>query len=132
MDLGIGADGGSALAEVVADNDITMATNTNENKPEEDDIDPIWLSSRTARQIYGLCQVEKVSIRYHHPSPYTRYEKIARRLTVDVFLFIVKGYWPPAFPRCIVHLPFDTTPNGPSRSRLTTGCRAVRTVCARS
>ena len=49
MDLGIGADGGSALAEVVADNDITMATNTNENKPEEDDIDPIWLSSKIGR-----------------------------------------------------------------------------------
>ena len=84
MDLGIGADGGSALAEVVADNDITMATNTNENKPEEDDIDPIWLSSRTARQVYGLCQVEKVSIRYHHPFP--MHKTIAKEidlLTVD-------------------------------------------------
>ncbi|KAF9654195.1 hypothetical protein BDM02DRAFT_3085988 [Thelephora ganbajun] len=35
------------------------------NHPEGEDIDPIWLSSRTARQIYDLCQVEKVSIKEH-------------------------------------------------------------------
>jgi len=29
------------------------------NPQEEEEVDPIWLSSRTARQIYGLCQVEK-------------------------------------------------------------------------
>lgn len=39
-------------------------TNTGAILQEEEVIDPIWLSSRTARQIYGLCQVEKVSIRY--------------------------------------------------------------------
>lgn len=39
-------------------------TNTGAIPQEEEVIDPIWLSSRTARQIYGLCQVEKVSIRY--------------------------------------------------------------------
>lgn len=43
----------------------TVSTNMNASQQEEEDIDPIWLSSRTARQIYGLCQVEKVSIRYH-------------------------------------------------------------------
>lgn len=32
---------------------------------EEEEVDPIWLSSRTARQIYGLCQVEKVGTRHH-------------------------------------------------------------------
>ena len=35
-------------------------TNASANPPDEGEIDPIWLSSRTARQIYGLCQVEKV------------------------------------------------------------------------
>jgi len=44
------------------DNDPAISTDANPDKPEEEEIDPIWLSSRTARQIYGLCQVEKVSI----------------------------------------------------------------------
>ena len=60
MESGTAANGGSAPT-----NDATMTTNA--NQPEEEDIDPIWLSSRTARQIYGLSQVEKVSIRYHPP-----------------------------------------------------------------
>ena len=71
-----------AIMDVGAvDNDTTMSTNANPDKPEEEEIDPIWLSSRTARQIYGLCQVEKVSIRYHHP---TNAKEIAP-LTVDGF-----------------------------------------------
>ena len=52
-----------------ADNDTTMSTTAIPDKPVEEEIDPIWLSSRTARQIYGLCQVEKVSIRYHRLRP---------------------------------------------------------------
>ena len=66
------------------DNDTTMSTNANTDKHEEEEIDPVWLSSRTARQIYGLCQVEKVSIRYHHPFP--THKTIAKEndlLTVD-------------------------------------------------
>lgn len=72
MDLGSVAKGGPTSAGMVTDNDTTMTTNANADKPEEEEIDPIWLSSRTARQIYGLCQVEKVSIRHHHPSPSIR------------------------------------------------------------
>lgn len=62
MDL---TNGGSAPTERAISDDVAMATNA--SKPEED-VDPIWLSSRTARQIYGLCQVEKVSLRVH-PRP---------------------------------------------------------------
>ena len=43
----------------------TDGTNARGSPQEDEDIDPIWLSSRTARQIYGLCQVEKVSAGYH-------------------------------------------------------------------
>ena len=58
------------------DTDTAMSTNVNPDKIEEEEIDPIWLSSRTARQIYGLCQVEKVSIRYHHnPPPYAQHDR---------------------------------------------------------
>jgi hypothetical protein len=45
----------------------TDDANASMNPPKEDDI---WLSSRTARQIYGLCQVERVSTR-HHPTDCT-------------------------------------------------------------
>ena len=62
MDLGSAVNGGTAPPEKATDKDVTMTTNTH-SKSEEEDIDPIWLSSRTARQIYGLCQVEKVSPR---------------------------------------------------------------------
>jgi len=60
MDANTVAGGGPTI-----DSSHTSFSNVNANRPEEEDIDPIWLSSRTARQIYGLCQVEKVSIRYH-------------------------------------------------------------------
>ena len=43
----------------------TTDTNANANPSEEEDIDPVWLSSRTARQIYSLCQVEKVSAKHN-------------------------------------------------------------------
>ena len=56
MDSDAVASGGSTL-----DNNPTIFTPINASRPEGEDIDPIWLSSRTARQIYGLCQVEKVS-----------------------------------------------------------------------
>lgn len=67
MDSDTVVNGGSTLA-----NDTVMTTNTNANQSGEEDVDPIWLSSRTARQIYGLCQVEKVSIRHHPSAPHTR------------------------------------------------------------
>lgn len=62
------------------------STNMNTSQPEDEDIDPIWLSSRTARQIYGLCQVEKVSIRYRPSAPtrtQNRQTKGSASLTVD-------------------------------------------------
>ena len=34
------------------------------NEETEKDLDPIWLSSRTARQIYALGEVEKVRVKY--------------------------------------------------------------------
>lgn len=40
----------------------TEDTNASMNAPEEEDV---WLSSRTARQIYGLCLVERVSTKHH-------------------------------------------------------------------
>ena len=83
------ANGSSAPTEKVTDNDVAMTTNPNASKSEEEDIDPIWLSSRTARQIYGLCQVEKVSIRYHNPTPLTKSQKNLRRLTADVLLWFI-------------------------------------------
>ena len=43
----------------------TNDTNVNANPPKEENIDPVWLSSRTARQIHSLCQVEKVSANHH-------------------------------------------------------------------
>ena len=43
----------------------THDANASRSSLEEEDVDPIWLSSRTARQIYGLCQVERVSAIYH-------------------------------------------------------------------
>ena len=72
-------------------NDETVLTNNNANVPEEEDVDPIWLSSRTARQIYGLCQVEKVSTtpfctRMEHTSEMNH---LAGRISVadDLLLF---------------------------------------------
>jgi hypothetical protein len=53
-------------------NGTNASTDMNASQPGEEEIDPIWLSSRTARQIYGLCQVEKVSIRYHPPASHTK------------------------------------------------------------
>ena len=58
------------------------STNVNPSQPEDEDIDPIWLSSRTARQIYGLCQVEKVSIRYRPPASHTHTKRTNKRKCV--------------------------------------------------
>ncbi|KAF9786667.1 hypothetical protein BJ322DRAFT_1099164 [Thelephora terrestris] len=59
----------------------TNNTNTNVSpQEEEEDIDPIWLSSRTARQIYGLCQVEKVSARYNAAAPIEHKNNQMKRL----------------------------------------------------
>ena len=43
----------------------TNDTNANANPPKEEDIDPVWFSSRKARQINNLCQVEKVGSNHH-------------------------------------------------------------------
>jgi hypothetical protein len=60
------------LSDSLVNGGSAPANNANANvtpQEEEEDIDQIWLSSRTARQIYGLCQVEKVSARYNAAAP---------------------------------------------------------------
>lgn len=49
---------------------------------EAEEIDPVWLSSRTARQIYALCQVEKVCTQTSVSSDLTSIKDISRLLSL--------------------------------------------------
>lgn len=84
----------------------------------DSEIDPVWASSRTARQIYALGEVEKV--------PHT-----ATSSRVDLPHTRPTGHQPPSLTRRFVyrasHIAADRWP----RRRSPAGWRAVRTVRAR-
>ena len=98
----------------------TNDTNASVNSLEGEDVDPIWLSSRTARQIYGLCQVEKVGTSQVPPH------------SKDLILYHTKGHRSPAFTCRILHLTINTASNRPSGCPITPRCRTFGTIRARS
>ena len=75
---------------------IKMENRSNSNGGQMDqglpeDMDPIWMSSRTARQIYAPGEVEKVSIAYcfsHIPAPTTRTRR-EHRTSHGCFLWLL-------------------------------------------
>lgn len=67
------------------------------------DIDPIWTSSRTARQIYALGEVERVCS--SAPSP----THPANRTTHWA------GHWASALPRCVVSVTPHAATDGRTR-----------------
>jgi hypothetical protein len=59
-----------------AQSDTTMTSNHDslaENPSDAHEIDPIWTSSRTARQIYALGEVEKVCLSLHSILSWLKY-----------------------------------------------------------
>lgn len=83
------------------DMDIVVETTESQSRPDDHDhdhpdepVDPIWTSSRTARQIYALGEVEKV-------------RRCSLKLAKGSWLTrkCMSGHWQTPRPRSILHLP---------------------------
>ena len=84
----------------------------------EVEVDPVWMSSRTARQIYALGEVEKV--------------RTGSQCGQCITSFGVTGYQQTIIPRRLFHVAFNATSNGWPRRRTAAGWRAVGTIRAGS
>jgi hypothetical protein len=71
-------------------------------EPDPNAIDPIWTTSRTARQIYALGQVEKVRSD----------DRGNERMKVKTFLLMDVGHYTIASTRSVVHIIVDVASNG--------------------
>ena len=74
-----------------------MAESTLEGETHGSDIDPIWTTSRTARQIYALGEVDKVQ---------------CLNILDTRLLTKTKGHHQAALFGCLIHLPPNSTSNG--------------------
>ena len=96
--------------------DVTMNNTAGPQGPPED-VDPIWMSSRTARQIYALGEVEKVM----------RCQLLRRHPLLNYPL--PEGHHSTTLTRCLIYRASLAPPNGRSRGYgPPEGRRAVREV----
>jgi len=91
---------------------------THEGSTNPTEIDAIWMSSRTARQIYSLGEVDKVCT---YPSFHRDRHSYKR-----------PGHHPPAFAGRILGVAAYPPTDGWARGRFATRRGAFRAICARS
>jgi hypothetical protein len=99
------------------------------DEPVVSDIDPIWTSSRTARQIYSLGQVEKVRIRIRPTLPPLRLSPSVD--SASVLKEINTGYQPSTRARRILDITSHPARNGRAGRWAPTRRRALRAFRAR-
>lgn len=106
------------------DMDIVVETTESQSRPDDHDhpdepVDPIWTSSRTARQIYALGEVEKVR-RCSLKLAKTKGSWLTRKC--------MSGHWQTPRPRSILHLPARPPTDRSTREQPPARRRTLRAI----